>query len=95
MNFLKVTKYNGEIDVSVTKIELAHGVSAGILVSTPISGIVSLYEEHTARLEHGIGLKTWSEMEVDEKAMIIALRRINNAVKNLQEEAAIAKTQKD
>jgi hypothetical protein len=34
-------------------------------------------------------------MDVDEKAMVIAVRRIGKAVDNLQAEAEIAKTQKD
>jgi hypothetical protein len=72
-----------------------HGISAGIMVGSPLQNLVSSFEEHSARLEARIDLETWSGMDVDEKAMIIALRRINSAVKNLQEEAVIAKSERE
>jgi len=51
--------------------------------------MVPLHEEHTARLERGITLDDWSKMELEEKALVIANRRIRIAVDNLQADAEI------
>lgn len=51
--------------------------------------LVPIHEEHEARLERGINLKGWAEMDVFEKALIIANRRIRIAIQNLQAEAEI------
>lgn len=51
--------------------------------------MVPTFEEHIARVERNISISTWSEMDPMEKAIIIALRRIDNAMKNLQMEAEI------
>jgi cell division protein FtsL len=51
--------------------------------------MVPLHEEHTARLERGIKLDDWSKMELEEKALVIANRRIRIAVDNLQADAEI------
>jgi hypothetical protein len=88
------TKHQGELDVAITKIELTHAVSAGVWLGSIIDGIVPVYEEHLARLERHIDLDTWAKMDVDEKAMIIAIRRITLALNNLQAEAEIAKSEK-
>lgn len=51
--------------------------------------MVPLHEEHEARLERGISLTIWSGMEMYEKALLIANRRIRIQIKNLQAEAEI------
>jgi hypothetical protein len=51
--------------------------------------LVPVYEEQQARLERNIRLAEWAEMDVLEKALIIASRRIRIAVANLQSEAEI------
>jgi hypothetical protein len=56
--------------------------------------LVPVYEEQISRLERGIDLKTWSGMDVNEKAMIIAVRRTTMAMKNIQTEAEIKKSEK-
>jgi len=58
------------------------------------SGLVPLYEENEARLERGIELEPWGEMEEMEKALIVAARRIRIAIKNLQEEAQIKESER-
>lgn len=88
-SFLSVTKRIGEIEVPVTQIELEHGVKAGIHLRVLTEGLVPLHEEHEARLERGIRLADWETMEYMEKALIVAHRRIRNAVQNLQSEAEI------
>ena len=88
-SFLSVTKRIGEVDVPVTQIELEHGIKAGIQLRVLTDGLVPLHEEHEARLERGILLRDWETMEYMEKALIVAQRRIRNAVHNLQNEAEI------
>jgi hypothetical protein len=88
-SFLAVTKKIGSIESPVTEIQLEHGVSAGIHLRVLAEGLIPLYEEHEARLERGIRLKEWEEMDYIEKALIVAQRRIRNAAQNLQSEAEI------
>lgn len=57
-------------------------------------GLIPIYEENVARLERGIDLETWTKMTVDEKAMIIAIRRTTIAMNNLQSEAEIKAMEK-
>lgn len=94
-SFLAASRYQGELNIPVTKIELEHGVSPGVWLGSLADGLVSVYEEHSARLERGLSLETWEKMGVDEKALLIAVRRTNNAISNLQAEAEIAKTKKE
>lgn len=89
-----VTKNQGEISIPITKIELSHATSSGVWLGSICPGIIPTYEEHIARIEHKISLEAWSEMSVDEKAMIIAVRRISRAMENLQAEAEIEKSEK-
>jgi hypothetical protein len=88
-SFLGATQRIGEQDVPVTSIELEHGVSAGIRLRSLGNNLVPLYEEHEARLERNFGLEAWAAMGADEKALIVAARRIRIAMSNLQSEAEI------
>lgn len=90
-----MTKRVGEVDESVTRIELDNAVSAGIQLGSLGPDMVPLFEEHSARLERGIGLDAWYKMEPMERAMIVAQRRLENAMKNLQAEAEIRKAKRD
>lgn len=69
--------------------ELDEGISAGVSLKALAQNIVPLHEEHEARLERGITLATWSGMDMYEKALLIANRRIRIQIKNLQAEAEI------
>lgn len=64
-------------------------MSAGIRLRSLGIGMIPLYEEHEARLERNIDLGQWERMEVDEKAFIVAMRRVRIAISNLQTEAEI------
>lgn len=90
-----MTVHNGQHDVSVTQVELTHGISAGIRLRVQVPGMVPIDEEHEARLERGIGLETWSSIDVMEKALIIAIRRVRIAKQNLQAEAEIEKARRN
>lgn len=48
-----------------------------------------LHEEHEARLERGIRISEWMQIDEIEKALIVASRRIRIALANLQAEAEI------
>ena len=85
--FLGVTKRVGEIDQSVTQIEVGNSVSAGIRWRRLGEGMVPIFEEHSARLERGFSISDWYAMDRIERAMVIALRRIENASRSLQSEA--------
>ena len=77
-----------------TKIELEHGISSNLWMASLAPGLIPIYEEHITRLERGIDLEAWSKMNVDEKAMIVAVRRTATAMKNLQSEAEIKQAEK-
>lgn len=51
--------------------------------------MVPSFEEHIARLERGISVKDWYALEPTERAMVVAVRRLDNAMKNHQAEAEI------
>jgi hypothetical protein len=73
---------------------LEYGINAGVSLRVYGGSMIPLYEEHEARLEHGIGLQAWGEMEEMEKALIVAARRIRIAIHNLQEEAQIKESER-
>jgi hypothetical protein len=57
--------------------------------------MVPIYEEHSARLERNISIKDWYAMEAMERAMVVAVRRIDISMKNHQAEAEIAQSKRD
>lgn len=59
-----------------------------------VNGLVPIYEEHSARLERGISLDAWDQMRMEEKAFIIAMRRVKLAMQNIQNEAEIRVSQR-
>lgn len=68
---------------------MQYGISSGAVLKSLAEGLVSLYEEHETRAERGIGLEAWGNMAMNEKAFLIAQRRITLSLKNLQAEAEI------
>jgi hypothetical protein len=70
-------------------VELDHGINSGLWMNSLAPGLVSIYEEQSSRIERDISLEKWAEMSVDEKAMIVAVRRTTIAMKNIQSEAEI------
>ncbi len=57
--------------------------------------LVPVYEEHTARIERGISIADWLEMDETEKALIIARRRVGIQMQNLQTDAEIRKAKQE
>lgn len=56
--------------------------------------MVPIFEEQSTRLERGFSIQSWLELDPIERAMIIAIRRIENSMKNLQAEAEISASKK-
>lgn len=77
------------IQIPITQIEVDNGVSAGVQLKALGPGMVPIHEEHEARLGRGIGLEDWMNMDVFEKALVIANRRVRIAQGNLQADAEI------
>lgn len=75
--------------------ELEFGVSAGIQLKALAGGMVPLHEEHESRLERGFSLTEWYAMDVDERALVIAIRRNHIQIQNLQSEAEIRKNNRE
>ena len=73
----------------MTRVELDNAISAGIQWGSIGAGMVPTFEENSARLERNYTLEAWSKLDGMEKAMIVAIRRIGNAMQNLQTEAEI------
>lgn len=73
----------------VSEVEIENGISAGVTLRSLGPDTVPPHEEHEARLERGIRLSEWSEMDVFEKALLIANRRIRIALANIQADAEI------
>lgn len=87
--FLRVTKRVGEVWESVTRIEVDDAVNAGIMWGQIGPEVIPIFEEQSARLERGFTSKEWYDMPSMERAMVVAVRRVDNASKNLQAEAEI------
>jgi hypothetical protein len=85
-----VTKRVGEVQENITRVELDNAVSAGIYWQRLGEGFVPIYEEQLSRLERNISMEAWYRMEPMERAMVIAVRRIENASKGHQSEAESA-----
>lgn len=79
----------------MTEVELDHAVYAGVKLTAHGDDLVALEEEHEARLERGISILDWMAMDVYEKALLIAVRRNQRSISNIQAEAEIAKSQSD
>lgn len=63
-------------------------MSAGIYLRSLYKGLVPIYEVEAARQAGRYSLEHWySEMSEMERALVIARRRIENQMKNLQSEA--------
>lgn len=58
-------------------------------------GMVPIYEEQSARIEKGYTVAQWLALEPMERAIVIAVRRTENAAKNLQSEAESKKMKRD
>ena len=84
-----MTKRVGELQENITRVELEHGINAGIRWRTLGRDMVPIFEEHSAREEKGYSMKEWYALEPMERAIVIAVRRIDNAAKNHQAEAEI------
>lgn len=90
-----VTKSSGELRYSVTKFESEFSISAGVMWGSLGDGFVPIFEEHAARLERNYTLEAWYELDSMERAMVVAMRRIDIATKNLQSDAEIRKAKAD
>lgn len=64
-------------------------MSAGIRWRSLGSDMVPIFEEHLARSEKKYTLEEWYALDPMDRAMIIAIRRIDNASKNHQAQAEI------
>lgn len=56
--------------------------------------MVPLFEEQIARLERGYTVEAWLSLDPMERAMVVAVRRIDNATKSIQAEAEIKQANK-
>lgn len=90
-----VTKSTGEIRENVTRFESEFSVSAGVMWGSLGEGFVPLFEEHMARLEREYTLEQWYTLDPMERAMVVAMRRIDIATQNLQSDAEIRKAKRD
>lgn len=50
-------------------------------------GLVPIFEEHSARIERNKSIHEWMTLEPMERALIIAIRRIDMATRNIQSDA--------
>ena len=90
-----VTKSSGYVRESVTKFEPENSVSAGVTWGSLGDGMVPIFEEQAARLERNYTLEAWMAIDPMERAMIIAIRRIDIASKNLQADAEIREARRN
>ena len=89
-----MTKAVGYTDEPITKIEPKNIVVTGIQWGSLGVEMVPIFEEQSARLERGFSIQSWIDMDPIERAMIVAIRRIDNSMKNIQADAEIAASKK-
>lgn len=77
----------GYTDENVTRIELDIGTHAGIRWGSLSGEMVPIFEEQAARLERNYTVQAWLDLDPMERALVIAIRRVDNAMKNIQAEA--------
>jgi len=82
-----VTKRAGDVQENITRLEVDNLISAGISWRKLAPDLVPLFEEHSARIERDKSIEQWYGMEPMERAIIIAQRRIEIAMKNHQSDA--------
>lgn len=90
-----VTKQSGYLRESVTRFESENSVSAGVTWGSLGADMIPLFEEHTTRLERNYTIEQWYGLPRMERAMAVAMRRIDIASKNLQSDAEIRKAKSD
>jgi hypothetical protein len=78
----------------VTRVEIDNAISAGIHLRQFGLDTIPVYEEHIARLERGIRLSEWATMPEDEKALVVALRRVQKSIENIQNDTEIRQAKK-
>lgn len=89
-----MTKRVGEVEENITRIELEHGISAGIRMGSLGSDMVPLFDEHAARLSQKMSMNEWYAMDRMERAVVVAVWRIDQAMRNHQAEAEIAQSKR-
>ena len=81
-----VTAPKGAIRDSVTRLE-TDGVSAGIRWGALGVEMVPIFEETTVRIDQRYTTGEWAQLDPMEKAIMVAQKRISNAIQNIQSEA--------
>ena len=81
-----VTAPKGAIRDSVTRVE-TDGVSAGIRWGALGVEMVPIFEETTVRIDQRYTTGEWAQLDPMEKAIMVAQKRISNAIQNIQSEA--------
>lgn len=79
----------------MTEVELDHAVYSGVRLTATGEDLVSVQEEQEARLERSISVDDWMQMDMYEKALLIAVRRNQRSIANIQAEAEIAKSARE
>ena len=87
--FLGATQTLDGLNIPVTQVDLDNSVSPNVRLRAVGASMVPLYEEHSARLNAKYSVREWEAMDVTEKALVIAQRRISVALENIQADAQI------
>lgn len=69
-------------------------MSAGILLRSLSEDTIPQYYEHLARVKYGKSLSEWMAMSRWDKALIVAIMQVDNAVQGHQAEAEIQRAQR-
>lgn len=95
-NFLGVTKSEGGVNFDVSEIEPDKtGAPTGIRWRSLGPGLVPIFEEHLVRTERKYTLQEWYALDPMERAIAIAVFRIDRAIKAHQASAEAVKMEKE
>ena len=76
--------------VPIQEAHLKHSVPTGITYEVMVPGVVPFYEECEAAQWGHFNMRAWTDLEVEEKALIVAQKRLARQIE-LHAEDAVAR----
>lgn len=89
-----IKKIDEDLVVNVTQIEPENSLHTGVLWGKIDADMVPIFEEQSVRIKHGYSVQQWAEEDPMEKAMIVAVERIDLAMESIRNDAEARKLKK-
>jgi len=70
----------GKVDLGNVFLPTSKAQEIGLTSGIVIPGMISIHEEHSVRTQCGYKLNEWSELKPNERALEVAVRRLESLV---------------